>query len=90
MQVLYKCILGWGGRGSDQSCLSCLCGKKTRQRKDKNNINNDNKDNNTNKLNIDMDDVIHERGPEVSVYTNMYMMLNNPKQKRRGDKQAEN
>ena len=44
--------------------------------------------NNTNKLNIDMDDVIHERGPEVSVYTNMYMMLNNPKQRRRGDKQA--
>ena len=33
-----------------------------------------------------MDDVIHERGPEVSVYKNMYMMLNKPKKRRIGDK----
>ena len=40
-------------------------------------------------LNVHLDDVIHEQCPNVSVYTNIYlMMLNNPSQMRRGDKKA--
>ena len=42
-------------------------------------------------LNVHLDDVIHERCPNVSVYTNIIsMMLNNPSQRRGGDKQAKN
>ena len=69
--------------------------KDKRQNIDKTNINNNKNDINTNnskkllsELNADMDDVIHERSYNVSVYINM--KWNDTSQKRIGNKQTKN